>query len=79
MSYCPHCGRGSGPYIPDSPGLVRPPHMDDEDWAEYRFSEAARVELTHVPDPDIYELNDYDQMHEDARAEALAEEEDERS
>ena len=52
----------------DSPGLSRPPHMDDEEWAEYRFSEEARVELTHVPDEDVYS-----DPREDERADALGE------
>lgn len=56
-------------YIPDSPGLSRPKHMDDEEWAEYSFSEEARVELTYVPN----EYDYYDDI-EDSYWDAMAEE-----
>lgn len=36
----------------ESPGLRRPRHMDDEEWAEYMMSEEARHELTYIPDYD---------------------------
>lgn len=70
---CPHCGHVDGRYIPDSPGLSRPKHMDDEEWAEYRFSDEARVELTHVPDYEDYRYEpgyDPGPGYEDAHLEA---------
>lgn len=76
--YCPHCGRGGfRPHIPDSPGLRRPKHMDDEEWAEYRFSEEARVELTHVPEDDSYSFYDDYPDAADAHGEEMAEIEEE--
>jgi hypothetical protein len=60
-------------YIPDSPGLRRPGHMDEEEWQEYRFSEEARVELPHVPDEGYYERDEVDDDRADAEAEDRAE------
>ncbi len=51
----------------DSPGLKRPRRMNDEDWAEHRFSEEARVELTCVPDEpyDDYDCYDHPEEHDE--------------
>ncbi len=56
----------------DSPGLRRPRRMDDEDWAEYRFSEEARVELMHVPgEPGLDPYDDYDRDYPEEHCECV--------
>lgn len=56
-------------YIPDSPGLTRPSHMDELDWQEYMMTDEARHELTYVPDDDLYYDDDdgyYDAVAEES-------------
>ena len=41
--------------IYDSPGLVRPSWMDDEEWSEYQMTDEARMELTYESEPPEYD------------------------